>query len=276
MVRITIVVDNSTEDTRLRTEHGLAMWIEAGGLNILFDTGQGAALMANALALGLPIAQTDLMVLSHGHYDHTGAVADVLAVAPAARLVLHPGTVIPRYVIRSQQPPHAIGMPKPSQVAIDRLPLAQITWAVKPLSITSAIGITGPIPRATDFEDTGGPFFLDGQGQRADEITDDQALWLKTNKGLVICVGCSHAGIVNTLEHIIHLNPKLPIHAVIGGLHLIGASDRRLGNTIAHLDRLSPEILAPCHCTGPDATQALKRHFGPRLAAAHAGAVFEF
>jgi len=276
VVRITIVVNNTAGDTRLRTEHGLAMWIQAGGLNILFDTGQGQALMANARVLGLPLAQTDLVVLSHGHYDHTGAVAEVLAVAPAARLIVHPGAVVPRYALRPGQAPAPIGMPGPDQAAIDRLPLPQITWAVRPLALTSAIGVTGPIARITDFEDTGGPFFLDSQGQRADAIADDQALWLKTDKGLVICVGCSHAGIVNTLDQVARLNPDVPIHAVIGGLHLLGAGNRRLCQTMDRLDLFSPTLLAPCHCTGQDAIQALKRHFGPRLAPAHAGAVFLF
>jgi len=276
MVRVTIVVDNTADNCRLVAEHGLAMWIQADGLNILFDTGQGAALLPNARALGLPIDQTDLVVLSHGHYDHSGALAEVLAMAPAARLVLHPRAVVPRYVLRPGQAPHAIGMPGPSQAAIDRLPLPQIAWAVKPLTVTANIGITGPIARDTDFEDRGGPFFLDSQGQRVDDIADDQALWIKSDKGLIVCVGCSHAGIVNTLAAVRRLSGSDAIGAVIGGFHLVGASARRIVQTLASLDAMAPATLAPCHCTGQDAMAALKRHCGPRIAPAHCGAAFNF
>jgi 7,8-dihydropterin-6-yl-methyl-4-(beta-D-ribofuranosyl)aminobenzene 5'-phosphate synthase len=276
MVRITIVVDNTADDPCLKAEHGLALWIEAGGLNILFDTGKGDALVHNARHLGLPLEQTDLVVISHGHYDHTGALAQVLALAPAARIILHPSAVVPRYVIRSDQPPNAIGMPAPAQAALDRLPAPQITWVARPLAITADIGITGPIPRATDFEDTGGPFFLDSQGQRADGIDDDQAMWIRSDKGLIVLVGCSHAGIVNTLAHIRHLSGIGAVHAVIGGFHLINADDRRIDQTLAALDGFAPEMLAPCHCTGDQAVKALRHRFGERLVAAHAGAVFCF
>jgi 7,8-dihydropterin-6-yl-methyl-4-(beta-D-ribofuranosyl)aminobenzene 5'-phosphate synthase len=167
-------------------------------------------------------------------------------------------------------------MPGRARAAIDRLPLPQITWTAKPVTLTAQIGITGPIPRSTAFEDTGGAFYLDDHGRRPDDITDDQALWIKTADGLIVCVGCSHAGIVNTLAHIRCLSGIDPIRAVIGGFHLINADDRRIENTRAALNAMAPKALAPCHCTGAYAMAALTRRFADRLVRAYAGAVFTF
>jgi len=98
-IRITVLVDDRGADG-LCAEHGLSLWIEADGRRILFDTGQGRALFRNAPRLGAQLKDADGIVLSHGHYDHTGGVAEVLKIAAAARLVLHPGAVIPRNAVR--------------------------------------------------------------------------------------------------------------------------------------------------------------------------------
>lgn len=96
---ITLIVDNKA-DPNLREEHGLAMWIDTRDRHILFDTGQGPALAVNAEKLGIALEQADTIVLSHGHYDHTGGVGHVLRCNPAVELFCHPGAVQPRYSIR--------------------------------------------------------------------------------------------------------------------------------------------------------------------------------
>ena len=76
-VRITILVDNHAGDGP-SSEHGLSLWIEAEGMRILSDTGQEIALESNARSLDVYISETDILVLSHGHYDHAGGIAQVL------------------------------------------------------------------------------------------------------------------------------------------------------------------------------------------------------
>jgi 7,8-dihydropterin-6-yl-methyl-4-(beta-D-ribofuranosyl)aminobenzene 5'-phosphate synthase len=119
-VKITILVDNRAGDG-LVAEHGLSMWIEAGDRKVLFDTGQGSALPPNAASLHVDFRETDAMVLSHGHFDHTGGVAHVLKTAGPIDTYCHPGVVLPRYSIRNRAPRH-IQMPGTSMVAIDSLP----------------------------------------------------------------------------------------------------------------------------------------------------------
>ena len=137
-------------------------------------------------------------------------------------------------------------------------------------------GLTGPIPRLSGFEDTGGPFYLDPEGTIPDPIEDDMALWIATDRGLVVCLGCAHAGVVNTLEHIIRLTGTDRILAVIGGLHLMSAGQERLDRTVTALRRLAPDRLFPCHCTGDAAAAFLTEALGERVGRAAAGMTLGF
>jgi 7,8-dihydropterin-6-yl-methyl-4-(beta-D-ribofuranosyl)aminobenzene 5'-phosphate synthase len=273
-IAITILVDNQG-GPGLTTEHGFSLWIEADGRHILFDTGQGPALPMNARTLGVDLRQTDMVVLSHGHYDHTGGIPHVLHVAPNAHVYCHPGVVQPRYSLRNGSPKPA-HMPSESMAALDRLPEKHLHWTSEAARLSENIGLTGPIPRQTTFEDTGGAFFLDPEARHADPIEDDLALWIKTDQGLVVCVGCCHAGIINTLTHIKRLSGVAPIRAVIGGLHLLNADSRRLNHTLAAMKTIPIETVIPCHCTGGRATDELEAVMGVKTRRSSSGTTHHF
>ena len=139
------------------------------------------------------------------------------------------------------------------------------------LRLAGTIGLSGPIPRQTVYEDTGGPFFLDTGGHRPDPIDDDLALWIDTPTGLVVCVGCAHAGLVNTLVQVQRLNGGRRVRAVIGGFHLLSADERRIKATIDALQALAFDEIVPCHCTGEAAVEALVAAFGERCRPGAAG-----
>ena len=274
-VRITVLVDNKPGNG-LTSEHGLALWIEVEGFHILFDTGQGHALIPNARRLKVPLEKTDFLVLSHGHYDHTGGVGEVLQRAPKARLILHKNIMADRYSVLAEKSPHAIGMPQPMQNSINQLSGERIMWTEQPLYLTNRICVTGAIPRDTSFEDAGGSFFLDLIGKSKDPVADDQALWIKRRKGIVICVGCSHAGLINTINYAMQMAGESVLRAVIGGFHLINSGTTRLQNTVEALTSLGPGMLIPCHCSGDDAVRFLQSSLGDRVSPCCSGMVFEF
>ncbi len=273
-IAITILVDNQA-GPGLTTEHGFSLWIEADGRHILFDTGQGPALPVNARTLGVDLRQTDMVVLSHGHYDHTGGIPHVLHVAPNAHVYCHPAVVQPRYSLRNGSPKPA-HMPSESMAALDRLPEKHLRWTSETVMLSENIGLTGPIPRQTTFADTGGAFFLDPEARHADPIEDDLALWIKTDQGLVVCVGCCHAGIINTLTHVRRLSGVAPIRAVIGGLHLLNADSRRLNHTLADMQTMPIETVIPCHCTGDRALDELEAVMGAKTRRSRSGATHHF
>lgn len=273
-VRITILVDDQA-DGRLVPEHGFSLWIEAAGKRILFDTGQGGALKDNARLLGIDLAGADILVLSHGHYDHTGGIPQVLAQSRDIDVYCHPGAVIARYSIRNQLS-KSIRMPPDSIAAIELLPSKQLHWVKEPMLLSEGLGLSGFIPRETNFENPGGPFYLDPDGKYADSIVDDLALWIRTDSGVIVCVGCSHGGLVNTLNHVRDLNPGLKIRAVIGGFHLLDAGRERIERTTAALRPFELDSVIPCHCTGRTVVALLQESLGERVTPGAAGMTFHF
>jgi 7,8-dihydropterin-6-yl-methyl-4-(beta-D-ribofuranosyl)aminobenzene 5'-phosphate synthase len=274
-VRITILVENSVHMRGLKAEHGLTILIEIGGCRVLLDTGQTELLLDNARSLGCSLQDLEAVVLSHGHYDHTGGLAAVCRQSPAARLFLNAAAMGPKFGVNPDGSARDIGMPEESKKALaDAGKKLILTPACQ--EVVEGLFVTGEIPRQTDFEDVGGKFFLDERCQQPDLLVDDQALFVETPEGVVVLLGCAHAGVVNTLLHIEHLTNGKRFHAVIGGMHLLKASPARLNATIAALRRWDVSQLVPMHCTGLAATMRLWAEFPDRCATGNVGTKLGF
>ncbi len=274
MAVIHIVVDNKAAEGFV-AEHGFSLWIEADGRHILFDTGNKDALSANLATLKLDLGRLTDLVLSHGHYDHSGGVESVLSLRNDVQVYLHQAAVQPRYV-REEDGARPVRMPPGSMRSLWNVADDSIHWLTHPFEITGQIGLSGPIPRRTGYEDTGGQFYYDPQGKRPDPIDDDNALWLQTNEGLIVCVGCSHAGIVNTLQAVMDITGRDRVRAVIGGLHLINASPDRLKKTAAALNEFDIAKIVACHCTGDESFGYLEKHLSCELIQGYVGCRMDF
>lgn len=256
---LTVICDNHAKN-ELLSEHGLSFYILADGLTILFDTGSGETLLPNAMKLGIDLAKCSHLVLSHGHYDHSGGVAQVLAKNTYCSVIAHPFILSDRYSRHADRPVKRIGMPVNERAVLQQLDPVRLHCSPVASFISENIGITGFIPRTHVFEDTGGPFYLDETGQFADMIPDDQALWINTPQGLVIILGCCHSGVSNTVEYIRQLNDGASVAGIIGGLHLLHASAERLEQTIIYLKKLKPQFIYAGHCTGDDVIVKLRQN----------------
>lgn len=271
-IRITILIEDTASQPRFFAEHGLSFWISYADKYILFDTGQSDNLIRNAQLLNVNLAQIDAIVISHGHYDHTGGLASVLKLAANAVIYLHPAALESKF---SQKPSRVnmIGMSESTKKSMEDRPLI---WTAAPTQLFPGILVTGQVPRLNDYEDVGGDFFVDENCRRPDQLLDDQTLLIESAKGVVVVFGCAHAGVVNTLDYISRLTNHPKIYGIIGGMHLLHASPTRIKNTIEALKRYDIQKIVPLHCTGPKATEYISRVFGEKCSRSGAGGQITF
>lgn len=272
---ITLLVENTAKGRGILAEHGLAYWIATPNQKVLFDTGQGEALTRNADFLGKRLEEAEAIVLSHGHYDHVGALQKALARAPQATVYLHPDALRRRYTGAASGGTRAIDTAFVYGGELQRQASACI-YTREPTEVAEGLWVTGEVPRIMDYEDTGGVFYLDAEGHEVDPIRDDQSMYFRCAAGVVLILGCAHAGVVNTMRHVAALTKTDRLHAVIGGMHLLHAGPERLAKTYAAFREFQVEVFAPCHCTGLAAITGFWAEFPGRCVEAHAGKSFTF
>jgi 7,8-dihydropterin-6-yl-methyl-4-(beta-D-ribofuranosyl)aminobenzene 5'-phosphate synthase len=270
-LNVTAVVENTAGTFEAAGEWGLALWIEADRHRILCDTGRGRTIESNARLLGIDLASAEALVISHGHYDHTGGIAAVMQAGFQGKIYLHPAALGEKYQ-REKKPPHRrIGIPASSQEAVQNH-IRDVVEVREPVEIAPGIMLTGSIPRRNRFEDVPDAWlFTDENCTQPDLLLDDQALLIETVRGWAVITGCAHAGLINTLEYAAELAKTDRILAVIGGLHLFRASGDRVAATLERLQDFGVELIAPCHCTGFAATGCLQQRFADRVVALQAG-----
>jgi 7,8-dihydropterin-6-yl-methyl-4-(beta-D-ribofuranosyl)aminobenzene 5'-phosphate synthase len=263
--QITVLTDNQVDrGDGLLAEHGLSLLVEAGGRKVLFDSGQTDVCMKNAARLGADLGGLSTVVLSHGHYDHGGGLPSLLRETGGVEVVAHPGAFASRYARRPGHEDLHIGL----RCNADALEQAGGSLRLKPKvqEIARDVVATGPIPRLTDFEVDDPHFILKiGGAVKPDRFEDDQALVVRTAEGLVVLLGCAHAGVINTLRHAMSLTDDKRIRAVVGGLHLASANLERMEHTIAALREMEVGQVVACHCTGFAARMRLHAAFGERF-----------
>jgi 7,8-dihydropterin-6-yl-methyl-4-(beta-D-ribofuranosyl)aminobenzene 5'-phosphate synthase len=240
---------------------------------VLFDTGpEDRTFEQNVSRLGVDLGPVEAMVLSHGHWDHGGAMLRALDLARDR----NGGQDIVCYMHPDMFRSRAAKLPDGSLRPMEDVPSAAdleahggrviSTREAQPIAGGTA-WVSGEIPRRSGFE-VGLPGqhrrTLDGTGWEPDELLMDErflAVHVR-GKGLVVLTACSHAGVVNVLAEARDRFPGVKLHAVLGGLHLSGLNERIIPQTVAALRDFDLDVVAAGHCTGWRAMTALANAFG--------------
>jgi 7,8-dihydropterin-6-yl-methyl-4-(beta-D-ribofuranosyl)aminobenzene 5'-phosphate synthase len=263
-MRITVVSNNWTTRRGFVAEHGLSLLIGWKGHRILFDTGQGLALPSNLSQLKRSPIDLDAIVLSHGHYDHTGSLAWLASEDAGEKIpfYVHPDALVPR-MIRDENNGNGNGSRRIGAEEEDLHVMWSKTRLVsEPTELEPGLWVSGTIENRHKEEEPTAEFMTRRGGRFVrDDFKDDMALFGETKSGLVIVSGCAHAGIVAMVEQAIRVTGNKKVRAIIGGFHLVDAPDERVDWTIEQFRRLGVSILAPMHCTGMSAISRLAQSF---------------
>jgi 7,8-dihydropterin-6-yl-methyl-4-(beta-D-ribofuranosyl)aminobenzene 5'-phosphate synthase len=256
---------------------------------LLFDAGpEGPLFLRNCRNLGVELGDVGAIALSHGHWDHMGALLDALdhmTRTNAGRAVpchVNPGMFLERgaKLTNGQIAPF---QPVPSPEALAAHGAQVINHPEGRLLLDDCFYLSGEIPRVSSFE-KGRPDHLCrasvAQPWEPDPLIMDEryvAVHVR-DKGLMVFSACSHAGIVNVLTHARQVFVDIPLYGVLGGLHLAGAAmERLIPDTMAHLKPFDLKQIMPAHCTGWRALHALLNTFGESVVTPSAvGSRFQF
>ena len=245
-MKIRLLTENLASDMVWLAEWGFSAWIEYAGKNILFDTGYSDVYRKNAAHAGIDLEEADFLALSHFHRDHTRGLL-YHPFESKKKLLLHPRVLTARYKSDDEQL-HA-DYADIRTTLTDDFELIQTT---DPVEFVEGAFFLGEIPRANSFEK--GCFF-------EDPMEDDTALAFKTDKGVVVVSGCSHAGICKICEYAKAVTGQ-PLYAVVGGFHLMHDEDPPVQETIDYFRAEAPGHLMPVHCIDFDIQAAFQTALG--------------
>ncbi|MBN2309800.1 MAG: MBL fold metallo-hydrolase [Candidatus Hydrogenedentes bacterium] len=283
-MKLTVLVDNNTlTDRYFYAEPGVSYLIEDAGVRVLFDVGYSDVFLSNATRMGLGLRDLDYIVLSHGHLDHTWGLTALLRLylestiegIPFKRpvLVAHPEALTTRYLG---------GLPEiGSPFSADKLARHfDLHLSEGPVRLTERLLFLGGIDRRNSFEGRNPIGQLAPAGEEDedyvvdDHVPDDTGLAYTSPDGLVLVVGCAHAGICNIVDQAKRLTGEDRVVDIIGGLHLQGGNCEQMGGTLEYIGGLGLRALHACHCTSLDAKVALAG--AARLEEVGVGLVLEY
>ncbi len=272
MFTITCLVNDETQPgSGLKAEHGLSFLIEIEeDSDILFDTGASEqVLLHNASILDLEWRRVTMLVISHSHPDHTGGMRAFLSLVPGCKVFAHPAIFQGRFARRRWWRPKYIGLPL-SRREIEEY--AELNLSSQPVEVAPQVWTTGEVASRLEAEGRSARHLIHTpHGWAPDPYADDMALVLDASRGLVVVLGCCHAGLLNTLAHVRHIFGG-QIQAVLGGAHLLDLGEEEIDHLISILrEEYGSPWLYLNHCTGKRALVALEHAFGELVKACPAG-----
>ncbi len=279
-LRVTVLVEDSVtmEKPDLVAKHGLSFLIETSfaGTNsrILVDAGPPPDIaLQNADIMGVSLQKVDAIFISHGHYDHAGGLLEILkSINKPIPVLAHPRIFSPKFAHKPNLKYIGLGY-DPSSITNTR---GALILARNPVKIMDGVTTSGEVARETIFEKAEGLWTVENECFMQDAVIDDQALIVNVSgKGLVVVTGCAHSGIINTVKHVQKTTGINNVHAILGGLHLANADDKRVQTSIDELVRNKVGSIYPCHCTGSKAIHQLQETLGYRCKPIHTGDIIE-
>lgn len=280
-LRATVLCENSVFGNQgAFAEHGWSVWLETPDKKFLFDTGPGNTLLNNASHFDISLVDADGILISHHHHDHTGGLLSALRAMrrgpdqPPVPVYAHPDIFKDSFYDRKGNLSF-VGLPQKRQVL--ELAGAEFRLDSEWREIDSGIYMTGEVPRSTDYEfgDQNIMHYGESGEITVDPVRDDQTVVIDTPAGLVVVLGCSHAGLINILNYVCEKTGRTRIHSLFGGTHLGPVGEDQVEKTITALHEFNIDRIGVSHCTGQKVGSRMAHEFGDRFFFCSVGTVVE-
>ncbi len=239
-MKIVTLIENLVYTNGLRAEHGLSLYIDTGNKKVLFDTGQSWAFIANAEKLGIDISDIDAVIISHGHYDHSGGLADFVEKNKKSKVYLKRTTLAKKYHNNT-----FIGTSFDVKKFEDR-----VEYIEEVTKIDSDLFIIPTIPIINSLDTSFANFYILKEDHReVDQFEDELFIAITKSNKLSIISSCSHRGISNIVREAIR-EFKMPVYLILGGFHLSKCKEEQMDAVISYFKEINPQYLGISHCTG--------------------------
>ncbi|SHK06330.1 MBL fold metallo-hydrolase [Desulforamulus aeronauticus] len=253
-MKLTVLVDNNTLiDRYFLAEPGLSFFIQTGNKKILFDTGYSDIFIRNAEKMGINLKELDYIVLSHGHMDHTWGLEPLIRLYTESRIE-HKSQIAPTVVAHPLVLETKVveGVGEIGSI-VSKTKLShhfKLNLQKEPVWLTENLVYLGEIPRMFKYEANSPMGSVIKECKSTDDyLMDDTGLVFKSTEGLVIIVGCSHAGICNIIEYAKKICHDERVVDVVGGFHLLNPAKQQLDGVLKYLETAQPKEVHACHCT---------------------------
>ena len=270
--KITTLVDNAVYGHVLQAEHGLSIYIESDNHKILFDTGQSDLFVRNAVTMGIDLKQIDALVLSHGHYDHTGGLRTFLQINKKAKVYCKREAMNPKYKTIAEN-----GIRHPEE-----LELARFCWVKEMTELFPNVILCPTLPIVNESDTHFNNFYthaislpgeekIESSENIPDTFEDEQVLVLLTEDTYSVISACSHRGITNILQAVVDEFPQRTLNLLIGGFHIHNAGKIKYEQIATYLKGHTLQHFGVGHCTGIDQYARFCQDFGDKVFYNHVG-----
>ena len=278
-LKLRVVVENSVYRSGFWASHGLSIFLDlidsdGDSYKVLFDTGnEGGVLIHNLERMKIDIDDLDAIVISHGHYDHTGGLPKLAEVLGSKKpLFMHPDALNEKFAFRKKL--RYIGNPFSAAFLEEYF---HVILTSGPAQVVNSVYVTGEIQRDERYCSTSGFYQKVNGDLKPDPIKDDIALVINMeNNESVVITGCGHSGAANIVQHVLNTFKPEKITALIGGLHLEWVPVEVREANWEKLRELPIKYFSPMHCSGPTIVSYVIKEFSEKYLMLHTGDEFTF